>query len=174
MWLRNQGMLSPGLLELTSQNKHIFHYRPSCKYQLRRHVSYILLWINYCWNIRLAFIPIITLFWPGTLSGSLFEPACITVIWVEFGIEKGETMFVAVLLSNTNVTVCGSASIDGLSHITLWPTPIWTCCGTNAVNLLRRVLFFLHSRLHLLLAGLSVVFRSKWRLPLLPLSEEQQ
>jgi hypothetical protein len=46
----------------------------------------------------------------------------------------GETIPVAVLLSKTNVAVCGSPTVEGLSHITLWPTLTSICCGTNTVN----------------------------------------
>jgi hypothetical protein len=55
---------------------------------------------------------------------------------VEFGTAaKGETMPVAVLLSNTNVTVCSSPTDDGLSYVTLWPTLTCACCGTNTANI---------------------------------------
>jgi hypothetical protein len=53
----------------------------------------------------------------------------------EFGTENGETISVAVLLSKTNVTVCGSATVEGLSHVTLWPTLTCICFGTNAANM---------------------------------------
>src|SRR5207302_1217757 len=55
---------------------------------------------------------------------------------VEFGtVAKGETMPVEVLLSNTKVTVCGSATVDGLSQVILWPTLTCACCGTNTANI---------------------------------------
>jgi hypothetical protein len=54
---------------------------------------------------------------------------------VEFGTTNGETISVAVLLSKTNVTVCGSPTTDGLSHVTLWPTSTCISCGTNTANM---------------------------------------
>ena len=54
---------------------------------------------------------------------------------VEFGTENGETISVEVLLSKTNVTVCGSATVEGLSHVTLWPTLICICCGAYTANI---------------------------------------
>src|ERR1041385_1020505 len=44
-------------------------------------------------------------------------------------------MSVAVLLSKTNVTVCGSATADGLSHVMLCPTPTCISGGTNTANI---------------------------------------
>ena len=38
---------------------------------------------------------------------------------VEFGTANGETIFVAVLLSKMNVAVCGSPTVEGLSHVML-------------------------------------------------------
>jgi hypothetical protein len=52
----------------------------------------------------------------------LLELGGIVANCVEFGTANGETIFVVVLLSKTNVTVCGSATVEGLSHVTLWPT----------------------------------------------------
>jgi hypothetical protein len=63
------------------------------------------------------------------------EPAGTDVICVEFGTLKGETMSVAVLLYKTNVTVCGSATADGLSHVMLCPTPTCISGGTNTANI---------------------------------------
>jgi hypothetical protein len=63
------------------------------------------------------------------------EPAGTDVNCVEFGTANGETMSVAVLLSKTNVTVCGSATADGLSHVMLCPTPTCTSGGTNTANI---------------------------------------
>jgi hypothetical protein len=63
------------------------------------------------------------------------EPAGTDVNCVEFGTLKGETMSVAVLLSKTNVTVCGSATADGLSHVMLCPTPTCISGGTNTANI---------------------------------------
>jgi hypothetical protein len=71
----------------------------------------------------------------GTLSGSLLELGGIGVNCVEFGTANGETNSVAVLLSKTNVTVCGSATAEGLSHVTLWPALTCICRGTNTANM---------------------------------------
>jgi hypothetical protein len=54
---------------------------------------------------------------------------------VELGTSNGETNSVAVLLSKTNVTVCGSATAEGLSHVILWPVLTCICCGTNTANM---------------------------------------
>jgi hypothetical protein len=54
---------------------------------------------------------------------------------MEFGTANGETISVAVLLSKTKVTVCGSATVEGLSHVILCPTLICICCGTNTANM---------------------------------------
>ena len=53
---------------------------------------------------------------------------------VAFETESGETTPVIELLSNTNVTVCGSATVVGLCQITLSPTLISTFWGVNKVN----------------------------------------
>ena len=50
---------------------------------------------------------------------------------VEFGTANGETISVAVLLSKTNVTVSGSATADGLSYVSLWPTLTSACTLFN-------------------------------------------
>jgi hypothetical protein len=68
------------------------------------------------------------------LSGSLLELGGIAVNCVEFGTPNGETIFVAVLLSKMNVAVYGSATVEGLSYVRLWPTLTSICCGINAVN----------------------------------------
>jgi hypothetical protein len=76
-----------------------------------------------------------TLSLPGTLSGSLLDLEGIGVNCVEFGTANGETNSVAVLLSKTKVTVCGSATADGLSHVTLCPTLTCINFGTNTANM---------------------------------------
>jgi hypothetical protein len=53
---------------------------------------------------------------------------------VEFGTANGETIFVVVLLSKTNVTVCGSPTVEGLTHVTLSPALICIFSGINTVN----------------------------------------
>ena len=54
---------------------------------------------------------------------------------VELGTAKGTSGAIIVLLSNTKVTVCGSATAEGLSHVTLWPILTCICCGTNTANM---------------------------------------
>jgi hypothetical protein len=84
----------------------------------------------------IALIATTTLFGPGTLRGSLLELGGIASNRVEFGTTpNGETISVIVLLSNTNVTVCGSATVVGLSHIRLCPTLTCIFCGTNTDNI---------------------------------------
>ena len=43
---------------------------------------------------------------------------------MEFGTPNGETIPVAALLSKTNLTISGSATSEGLSHVTLSPALI--------------------------------------------------
>jgi hypothetical protein len=50
---------------------------------------------------------------------------------VEFGTMKGAVSPVIVLLSRVNVTVCGSATDDGLYQVTLWPAEISSFWGKN-------------------------------------------
>ena len=71
---------------------------------------------------------------PGNLSGSLLELGGIVVNCVEFGTANGETKPVLVLLSKTKVTVCGSPTDVGLSHVTLSPFLICIFSGINTVN----------------------------------------
>jgi len=68
------------------------------------------------------------------LSGSLLEFGGIAANCVEFGTPNGETIPVVVLLSKTNVAVCGSPTVEGLSQVTLSPALISIFWGTNAVN----------------------------------------
>jgi hypothetical protein len=68
------------------------------------------------------------------LSGSLLELGGIAVSCVEFGTANGEIISVAVLLSKTNVAVCGSPTVEGLSQVTLWPTLTCIYCGTNTAT----------------------------------------
>lgn len=63
------------------------------------------------------------------------EPAGTGVNCVEFDTINGQTISVVVLLSKTKVTVCGSATVDGLSHVTLWPTPTCISGGKNTANI---------------------------------------
>jgi hypothetical protein len=52
---------------------------------------------------------------------------------VEFRTVNAETIFV-ILLSKTNVTVCGSPTVEGLSHVTLSPALTCIFLGINTVN----------------------------------------
>lgn len=72
---------------------------------------------------------------PGIKIGSLFEPGGVTVNSVVFETPSGETIPAVVLLSNTKVTVCGSAAPSvGLSHTTVSPALILVSYGTNTVH----------------------------------------
>jgi hypothetical protein len=53
---------------------------------------------------------------------------------VEPGTANGETIPVAVLLSKTNVTVCGSPTTEGLSHVIL--SPAFTCMFEGQMQLM--------------------------------------
>ena len=65
----------------------------------------------------------------GIIFGSLLEPGGKGMNLVEFETAKGVSRLVIVLPLNTNVTVCGSATTEGLYQVTPSPVFILTLCG---------------------------------------------
>ena len=82
-----------------------------------------------------AFIPLwLLLLLLGNKTGPLLEWGGKGMNFVVFETASAETTPVIELLCNTNVTVCGSATVVGLYHVTLCPALISTCWGMNTVN----------------------------------------
>ena len=65
----------------------------------------------------------------GIIFGSLLDPGDNGMNLVELGTANGVSGLVIALSLNTNVTVCGSATTEGLYHVTLSPVLILILCG---------------------------------------------
>ena len=87
-------------------------------------------------TVGLKALPLLTItvfipFLPGIIFGSLLDPGGKGMNLVEFETANGVSAAVIVLSLKTNVTVWGSATGEGLYHVTLSPALILILCGES-------------------------------------------
>src|SRR5687768_5923745 len=71
---------------------------------------------------------------PGKVIASALAPGWSGATFVELEMTNGATKSAHWLWSITNVTVCGSATLVGLYHVTLSPALISATFGENFVS----------------------------------------